>query len=160
MMEWELERKDQLLDLLLHEQAQEYISKDVREAIRDKAFWKSMEDTVKLIKPISRGTDVMQGEESISIVYYIFAEWEKEFEKKGPVNMLADDDDRDTALTAVAKRWNLISDFVHAGSFMLDPRFRDYDMDIAQVNDGETFLKSASLLVIRFVIEFFVWSCM
>jgi len=140
-MEWQLARKDQLMDLVLHEEAKTYMSKEVHSVLIDKSFWKDMEYVVSLIKPISRGTDTMQSEESISIVYYTFAEWEKHFDKKGPLNFLDDDDDLEFAREAVAERWNLISDFVHAGSFMLDPRFRGYDMDIAQNNDGETFLK-------------------
>jgi len=148
MMEWQLKRKEQLLELLLHEDAKEYMSKDVRNVLSNKQFWKAMDDVVKLIKPISRGTDLMQSEESISFVYYTFSEWEKEFTKKGPVNILEDDDDREIALAAVAERWNLISDFVHAGSFMIDPRFRNYDMEIAQINDGESFLKSKFIFLI------------
>jgi len=140
-MEWQLKRKNALVDLLLDDDAKEYISDELHDVVVDKRFWEQLQHVIELVKPISRGTDQMQGEECISIVYYVFSEWEKHYGDKKFRELLQND--KDTVLDSVAERWNLISDFVHPASFMLDPRFRSYDMEIEQINDGETYLKGA-----------------
>eukprot|EP01121_Diplochlamys_sp_Union-15-3_P016298 TRINITY_DN5519_c0_g1_i4.p1 TRINITY_DN5519_c0_g1~~TRINITY_DN5519_c0_g1_i4.p1 ORF type:complete len:133 (-),score=24.16 TRINITY_DN5519_c0_g1_i4:230-628(-) len=39
------------------------------------------------------------------------------------------------------KKWDLISDHIHAGSFLLDPRFREISLPPPEFKDGEQFIK-------------------
>ena len=47
-------------------------------------------------------------------------------------------------LLCVTKRWDLISDFVHAAAYSIDPRFRDEELEICHLDDAETYLKGAA----------------
>jgi len=140
MMEWQLHKKSALVSLVASSDAKSVMTDEVARLLVDAKFWRDVAVTVKLVKPISRGTDVMQSEDSISVVYHTFSQWETLYDEMKEPGLK---EERDLILESVAARWNLISDFCHAAAFMLDPRFRARDMDIAQINDGETYMKGA-----------------
>jgi len=128
------------------------MSAAVRETILDDNFWDNTERTVDLLKPIGVGTDRMQsGSEPVSVVFYTFSEWErlyavsdegKDKKKKKKTKEEVDQEALKTfVLASVAKRWNLISDCVHAAAFSIDPRFRNEELEIVHLDDAESYLK-------------------
>ena len=44
-------------------------------------------------------------------------------------------------LDRVRLRWDLISDFVHAAAYSVDPRFRTDPLDIVHLDDAEMYFK-------------------
>eukprot|EP01121_Diplochlamys_sp_Union-15-3_P016293 TRINITY_DN5519_c0_g1_i1.p1 TRINITY_DN5519_c0_g1~~TRINITY_DN5519_c0_g1_i1.p1 ORF type:complete len:157 (-),score=25.51 TRINITY_DN5519_c0_g1_i1:106-576(-) len=40
------------------------------------------------------------------------------------------------------KKWDLISDHIHAGSFLLDPRFREISLPPPEFKDGEVYKRA------------------
>ena len=108
---------------------------DICNIILDDAHFRSMKRIIDLSSTIADGTDLMQSDASVSVVFYQFSEWDKYFAEN-------DDDLSDFILDKVHQRWDLISHNCHAAAFSLDPRFRGHSIDVQDLEDAEKYLCS------------------
>ena len=107
---------------------------DIRNIILDEDYWHKITKIMKLTEKIANGTDLMQSDTSISTVFYQFSQWEKQF--------TGDDDLDQFILGKIRERWDLISHECHSAAYCLDPRFRDENIDIHDIEDAEKYLSN------------------
>jgi len=138
-LRWLKSNKEDIESLCFNAKAKEYLKPDIKQIIINDDFWRNIDQLLSTLSPIGNGTDIMQGDfANPAVVFHIFSQWDSLYQQ-------SDNDElslNDTILESVRKRWDLISDDVHAACYVLDPRFINCPIGAEDLIDASNYLKT------------------
>jgi len=135
--------KPEILKVCGLKEAEDYVSQELKDICFNQSFWKQLSDLKELIEPIARRITLLEGDNYISNVLKIWLDLEKEYDVESPQRIYKKRH-CNFITERLNERWNLISHNIHPASFLLDPRFRDIQLDELDIADGIQYIKEIS----------------